>query len=66
MNNITDENRAEVVARYVEEVVEGMSAEQLAAIVSENIAEHLEKFSNRRLEEEITFLYPDFFGEETK
>lgn len=66
MNNITDENRAEVVARYVEEVVEGMGAEKLAAIVSENIAEHLEKFSNRRLEEEITFLYPDFFGEETK
>jgi len=64
MSKVTDDNRAEVIARYASEVVEGMSVEQLATIVCEMIEENLEKFSNSRVEEEITFLYPEFFEEE--
>lgn len=64
MSKVTDENRAEVIARYASEAVEDMSVEQLATIVCEMIEENLEKFSNSRVEEEITFLYPEFFEEE--
>lgn len=64
MSKVTDENRTEVIERYASEVVEGMGVEELAAIVSEYIVQNLEKFSNSNLEEEITFLYPEFFEEE--
>ena len=61
---LTDMNRSELIDTYIETIIDGMDHKDLWQYVYDNMADHLDKYSDKELIAEVKEYYPHILGED--
>ena len=61
---LTDMNRQELMETYIEEIIDGMDHKTMYQYVYDNLYDHLNKYDEEELMEEVKEYYPHILGED--
>ena len=60
---LTDMNRSELQESYIESIIDGMDHKTMYQYVYDNLADHLDKYSEQELITEVEDYYPELLEE---